>query len=116
MDVDDGMSTFSIVFLRDLTYFSDAPAPATSLGHTVCLPYHLVPGMDIHSRLFHKAVATIAKQIIAPAQAPTPEPAQARPPTVAEVRACRERVFDLHHGTSLFLFLTGYVLKVFPFS
>ena len=70
--------------------FPDAPSAPTSSGHTVCLPYHLVPGMDTHSRIFHKAVATIAKQVI-----PAPPSSTS---TVSERKARRERVFDLHHG------------------
>lgn len=58
--------------------------------------------MDTNSRIFHKAVATLAKQV-------TPEVASARaweplPTTRAERRAFRERVFDLHYGT-LFSFI-----------
>jgi hypothetical protein len=64
--------------------------------------------MDTNSRMFHKAVATIAKQVIA-ATADSSLGSHSTRATVTERRARRERVFDLHHGTLVFTFLTDYV-------
>ena len=49
------------------------------------LPYVLVPGMDTRSRLFHKAQATIAKQVVK--TSPTP-------PVSAERSVTLDRLFD----------------------
>jgi hypothetical protein len=45
-----------------LTYVLDAPVIVKEPSQTVCLPFSFVPGMDVTSRLFRKAQATIAKQ------------------------------------------------------
>ena len=54
------------------------------------LPYVLVPGMDTSSRLFHKAQATISKQV------PTPTPS----PPASEHKAHVDRLFSLQQGKS----------------
>ena len=61
--------------------------------------------MDTHSRIFHKAVATIAKQVI-----PAP-PSSAS--TVSERKARREHVFDRHHGMFFSFKTTDYVSEIY---
>jgi hypothetical protein len=59
------------------------------------IPYVLVPGMDVNSRLFHKAQATIAKQAhVAASSAST---------VSAERKAHVDRLFNLQQGTLRFL-------------
>jgi hypothetical protein len=58
MDVDSGESYAFRGFKRLLTSSLEVPVRAP----TVCLPYSLVPGIDINSPLFFKAVDTISKQ------------------------------------------------------
>jgi hypothetical protein len=59
--------------------------------------------MDTDSRLYHKAMATIAKQAV-PAATTSSKAFEPLPTTAAERRAIRERVFDLHFGTLFFSF------------
>jgi len=73
-----------------LTIVSDVPVAGSS-GKTVCLPYHLVPGMDTNTQLFLKAQATLAKQ--APATA-VPAAAATEHASAAHVN----RLFSLNQG------------------
>jgi hypothetical protein len=63
------------------------PTPATAINNpvvvpeapssVVCLPYSLVPGLDMSSRSYQRAVTTLAKQ------QPTPAPVTAKAPLVS---------------------------------
>jgi hypothetical protein len=84
---------FSFV-LHLLRIVLDMPVAGSS-GKTVCLPYHLVPGMDTNAQMFLKAQATLAKQA----------PATAVPASTPTERAAHvDRLFSLNQGIFLFLF------------
>ena len=94
MDIDEGeYFPFLLSFrISDLFITIDLPAVGKERPATVrLLPYVDVPGMDVHSRLFHKAQATIAKQ----ASLATTASSSSKSP---EGKATTERLFNLQHG------------------
>ena len=70
MDIDTGTyfppGFFGAFLFLMVSFPSETPSSVQDRTKKVrLLPYFLVPGMDIHSRIFHKAQATIAKQVAA---------------------------------------------------
>ena len=93
MDVDQG----KLVHFHDYTIFLTLSfLEFTSSGQTVCLPYAFVPGMDMDSFLFHKANATLAKQIAAGAKA------------ISSSKGSVDRLFSAHQGMSVIYFNKGH--------
>lgn len=68
-------------------------------SYVVRLPYALVPGMDVNSRLFHKALATIAKQQRNSSAPPVSTPTASKS-TVSENKALFDSLFSLEQGIS----------------
>lgn len=57
----------------DVDITTKSPDSEPVVPATVCLPFSKVPGMDVSSKSYHKAMATLAKQ-----QGPTVAPKEPR--------------------------------------
>lgn len=70
MDVDPGVSVFRLFISLLFISFSERPSPLLPIGlyessdcnHSVCIPYSLVPGMDVSSTAYSKAISILSKQ------------------------------------------------------
>ena len=86
-------SFYGFSFIDLWCILSDTPAIIEERppGKTVRIPYALVPGMNIYSNLFLKALSTLAKQVSPTVLQPSPVAAKKKP---------LEVLCDLGPGTS----------------